>query len=490
MSKKRNRRPLDEIAADIHALQRTNLFAIGDLLIEAKEQLEHGEWLPWLEEEEFGVSSAENCMRASRLRTKFPNIGNLKLARTTIYTLTDIAAEGDTTDELMETIIAALAEVATDNRLKPADADMIIELVRLRVRFGGDYPDATLFALDRQRAAKPWREKVAEALKAKRPTTEKAADAVILDAMQEHVAELYGSALPVLAPENAEDILAGLARVPAEDRQQVLDQLRKAKQPVTMETVCAAMMRPPAPNPVPPPKAAASTEGKSDCRHCNGTGTVTVPAPIPENPKRNITVACRCIDEPPVSSTTAQPAAPTPAPTPAASAEQTADAGSVMDGEIIPPKPKPDPEGDRICADITARLAARDARLRAAFDRVVSIIPEELAAEVREAMCDPGMMDPQHIFDAAFYERYPERRPDDATEGVADGEEESGDSEKVCDHCGKPGGNEVAAGDGRQARLHRECEAAWLNVPPTVPPEAAKNTLDSLDCAAVPEVAE
>jgi len=260
MSKKRNRRPLDEIAADIHALQRTNLFAIGDLLIEAKEQLEHGEWLPWLEEEEFGVSSAENCMRASRLRTKFPNIGNLKLARTTIYTLTDIAAEGDTTDELMETIIAALAEVATDNRLKPADADMIIELVRLRVRFGGDYPDATLFALDRQRAAKPWREKVAEALKAKRPTTEKAADAVILDAMQEHVAELYGSALPVLAPENAEDILAGLARVPAEDRQQVLDQLRKAKQPVTMETVCAAMMRPPAPNPVPPPKAAASTE--------------------------------------------------------------------------------------------------------------------------------------------------------------------------------------------------------------------------------------
>jgi len=163
MSKKRNRRALDEIAADIHALQRTNLFAIGDLLIEAKEQLEHGEWLPWLEEEEFGVSSAENCMRASRLRTKFPNIGNLKLARTTIYTLTDIAAEGDTTDELMETIIAALAEVATDNRLKPADADMIIELVRLRVRFGGDYPDATLFALDRQRAAKPWREKVAEA---------------------------------------------------------------------------------------------------------------------------------------------------------------------------------------------------------------------------------------------------------------------------------------------------------------------------------------
>jgi hypothetical protein len=104
---------------------------------------------------------------------------------------------------------------------------------------------------------------------------------------------------------------------------------------------------------------------------------------------------------------------------------------------------------------------AERARFRAACDRVVSIIPKELANEFREAMWDATY--PADTFDDAFFERYPERRPpeDDATEGVADSEEESGDSEKVCDHCGKPGGNEVAAGDGRQARLHRECEAAW-----------------------------
>src|SRR5262249_25324718 len=132
----RNRRPLDDIAADIHKHQRSNLFAIGDLLLEAKEQ-HPGEFLSFLQEHfEGSVSSAENYMRASKLRTAFPNIGNLKLARTSIYALTDIAAESGMTDELMNIIIAALAEQATVRQLKSADADRIIELTRLRAEFG------------------------------------------------------------------------------------------------------------------------------------------------------------------------------------------------------------------------------------------------------------------------------------------------------------------------------------------------------------------
>jgi hypothetical protein len=186
----------------------------------------------------------------------------LKLARTTIYALTDIAAEGDTTDELMETIIAALAEVATDRQLKPADADRIIELTRLRAEFG-DYPEPTLFALDDERAANPWRDKAVEALKAKSPTTEEAANAIVLEVMREHVAGLYGRALPAFERNDAKTILAELARIPAEDRQRVLDRLTEAEGPIALHTVYAAI-KPPAPNPVPFPKATEQTPTAAD----------------------------------------------------------------------------------------------------------------------------------------------------------------------------------------------------------------------------------
>jgi hypothetical protein len=244
-SDRRNRRSLDDIASDIHSLRRSNLFEVGDLLLEAKEQ-HLGEFLPWLEEQfEWSVSSAENYMRASKLRTAFPNIGNMKLARTTIYALTDIAAESGMTDELMNNIIADLAEQATDRQLKPADADRIIGLTRLRAEFG-DYPEWTLRALDdvTTRPPKPWRDKAMEALKEKRPRTEEAADAIVLKVMREHVADLYDRALPAFERDDLKTILKELARVPAEDRQRVLAQLLDADRPITLDTVRAAMQPP------------------------------------------------------------------------------------------------------------------------------------------------------------------------------------------------------------------------------------------------------
>jgi hypothetical protein len=36
------------------------------------------------------------------------------------------------------------------------------------------------------------------------------------------------------------------------------------------------------------------------------------------------------------------------------------------------------------------------------------------------------------------------------------------DRPEPCAYCGSPGGNEVAFGDGRFIRLHRDCEAAWI----------------------------
>ena len=82
---KRKNRTLGTIADDIHTLARTNIFDVGDLLLEAKEQCEHGDWLNWLHDE-FGWSwdTAERRMRVAELGAKFSNLRNLKLAATTL----------------------------------------------------------------------------------------------------------------------------------------------------------------------------------------------------------------------------------------------------------------------------------------------------------------------------------------------------------------------------------------------------------------------
>lgn len=69
-------RPLVEIEADIRANGRNALFAIlniGRDLTEAKAQLNHGQWLPWLEKMGFASSTAENYMRlASEISVDSP----------------------------------------------------------------------------------------------------------------------------------------------------------------------------------------------------------------------------------------------------------------------------------------------------------------------------------------------------------------------------------------------------------------------------------
>lgn len=62
-------RSLRDIEADIWARKRNvtlDVLAMGRDLMEAKEQLEHGEWLAWLEKMDFGLRTAENWMRLAR----------------------------------------------------------------------------------------------------------------------------------------------------------------------------------------------------------------------------------------------------------------------------------------------------------------------------------------------------------------------------------------------------------------------------------------
>ena len=70
------KRNLNVIAKDIHTLERRNVFAIGALLIEAKDACEHGEWMDWLDTEfDWSESTAANYMNAFRLKAKFPVVG-------------------------------------------------------------------------------------------------------------------------------------------------------------------------------------------------------------------------------------------------------------------------------------------------------------------------------------------------------------------------------------------------------------------------------
>jgi DUF3102 family protein len=133
--KLKNRRSLGAIAADIHNLQRKNVFAIGKLLLEAKEACDHGEWMPWLYDEfAWSEDSAQRFIGIARLGLKFRKLRNLKLAKTTLYNLADLAKAANETE--LAAIVPALAKHATRKHLKPADAAKIIELVQLRQRFG------------------------------------------------------------------------------------------------------------------------------------------------------------------------------------------------------------------------------------------------------------------------------------------------------------------------------------------------------------------
>jgi hypothetical protein len=91
MSKRIRRRHIELIATELEAAlkrETTDIIAIGGLLIEAQAQLEHGEWLAWLEEH-FGSTdrTAENYMNAARFAAEFETVSNLKLRPTALYLL-------------------------------------------------------------------------------------------------------------------------------------------------------------------------------------------------------------------------------------------------------------------------------------------------------------------------------------------------------------------------------------------------------------------
>jgi hypothetical protein len=172
-----NKRSLDVIAAEIHKHRRVDMFACGRLLNEARDYCEHGEWLDWLEDNfEWSVETASRYMAVDKLAAQIPTLRNLKLAKTTFYAL------ADEQEDLQPVLVDALAARATKTFLKPAEADAVMHLASLRHEYG-DYPEATLRAMYKSRfgRSKGEADEIIAELKAQKPSTKEAADAIIAE---------------------------------------------------------------------------------------------------------------------------------------------------------------------------------------------------------------------------------------------------------------------------------------------------------------------
>jgi hypothetical protein len=174
-TKQKNVRPLDEIADNIHKLERKSMVDVGDLLIEARSQCEHGEWLDWLQAEfEWSDTTAARYMAVANLVNKFPKLKNLKLTKTTLYGLID-GVERD-----LPAIIQELTKHATNSRLKARDAERVIDVGIGRSRIGdGDYPDATLALLGKLEERSDRYGRLLAALQEHRPDTDETASSIV-----------------------------------------------------------------------------------------------------------------------------------------------------------------------------------------------------------------------------------------------------------------------------------------------------------------------
>jgi menaquinone-dependent protoporphyrinogen IX oxidase len=120
------RRDINIITSELQiALKReaADIIDIGNLLLEAHEQLEHGEWLPWLKLI-FGSSirSAQNYMSAARFASKYATVAHLKLRPTALYVL------GQSLETIPLDEINAILKVAETEWV---DADRVYDIVNL-----------------------------------------------------------------------------------------------------------------------------------------------------------------------------------------------------------------------------------------------------------------------------------------------------------------------------------------------------------------------
>ncbi len=96
-----------------------DVIEIGRLLLEAQDQLEHGEWLPWVERElDFSERTAQRYVSAYCFSLEYVTVTDLNLTRSALY---QIAGGGYEPDE-----IAAVLAVAAEERVPRQRVDEIV----------------------------------------------------------------------------------------------------------------------------------------------------------------------------------------------------------------------------------------------------------------------------------------------------------------------------------------------------------------------------
>jgi hypothetical protein len=179
-------RDLNAIAADIHRLQRNRAFEVGELLAEAQEACEHGQWMTWLDNEfDWSHDTAMRYVSAYRLADKFRTVRNLPIPSRVVYALAS-----DLDDPDLPAIIEMLAEETKGSakQISVGDADDVIRIVKARREYG-DYPDVALFAMSLVDDGSPEGDATVAALKAARPTTDEATAEIVSACRRAYEAE-------------------------------------------------------------------------------------------------------------------------------------------------------------------------------------------------------------------------------------------------------------------------------------------------------------
>jgi hypothetical protein len=177
-------RSLDIIADDINKLERSSIFDIGDLLIEAKAQCEHGKWAKWIWDNfEYAECTAQRYMQAATLATKSRTVRDLKISARTIYAL---AGEDE---KYLPAIVKELAKHATKTRLTVADAEFSIDIGRGRALYPNDnLSDPALMYIGRFQPDRriPWNYEFVAALRQQKPVTMEAANEILRGVEKQH----------------------------------------------------------------------------------------------------------------------------------------------------------------------------------------------------------------------------------------------------------------------------------------------------------------
>lgn len=194
-------RNIEIITAEIHVLKAqvgSGLVEIGSRLLEAKSQLSHGEWLPWLEEKAvFSVSQANRFMRLAKEYSNSSALTNLGASKA----LALLAFEPDERE-------AFAAESHVVNGEKKTVADMTSRELEQAIRERREALEAKEAAEADKRLAEQSRDKMSQEMVIANATmeslreTETHLDGVIadlrkeLDDLRKQPTEIVGTAVP------------------------------------------------------------------------------------------------------------------------------------------------------------------------------------------------------------------------------------------------------------------------------------------------------